>query len=177
MLRTLTVALVLNLVGGSIASAATWSMGGLMESRMQKEVNPDYAELKNTGGIFAKVGFWPMAVLLESAREERDSGSGGLKVSSESTSLGVWGRYEFRDPGTWSPFAGIGAGMHFDKVTTTFAGQRDVRSGQRNFMGVGGGITKSFWSHVLVELEARAVTVQQRNDPMLSALFRAGVQF
>lgn len=175
MFRALTI-LTLALLS-SFASAAQYALGGGMESRLQKEVNPDYVEAKHVGGVFGKISFWPMAVVVEAAQQERESQVGGLKIKSSTNNFGLWGRYEFRDPGTWSPFAGIGAGLYMDKVVTSFEGNDDTRSGNRGFMGLGGGLTKTFWKYLLVELEARVATVQDRNDPFLSALLRAGVQF
>lgn len=171
-------ALMLLLMAPNLWAAPTvWSTGLGMESRMQREVNPDYVDMRNSGTLYAKARFWPMAALLEAAREDRDSHSGDLRIKASSMMLGVWGRYEFRDPDKWSPFAGLGAGQYFDQVQTSFGEQVDTRKARRGFMGVGLGLTKTYWQHLLLELEARAAAIQRRDQIQFSGLFRVGFTF
>ncbi len=66
--------------------------------------------------------------------------------------------------------------MYFDRVTTQFAGSSDVRSSRRGFVGVGGGITVTFWRRLMVEGEVRGASVAERDEPMFSFLLKAGLQ-
>jgi hypothetical protein len=176
-MRRLLIVLVFSLLSINAAAATVWSAGLGMESRLQREVNPDYADMHNIGTLYAKARFWPLAVLLEAEQQERDSHSGDLRIRSDSTQLGLWGRYEFRDPEVWSPFVGLGIGTSFDRVRTSFGDDQDTRRAQRHFMGTAAGLTKTFWKHMLTELEARATLMERRDQYFLSGLIRIGFTY
>ena len=152
-----------------------WGLGLGMESRMQREVNPDYANMKNVPQLYVKADFLPWAVLGEFSQEERRSSSGSLEIKSQTRKLGVWGRYEFTGP-RWSPFLTTGVGEYFDRVETTFQSSHDSRSGMRGFWGLGAGVGVTYWERILVELEGRVNLIEQTKDPVFSALLRVGVQ-
>jgi len=158
------------------ASKLDMAMGFGMESRMQRDVNPEYNTQQNSGQLYAKLRFWPWALEIETGRSELDSGQGSLRIRSESTLLGLWGRYEFKDPGTFAPFASLGVGSYFDVVDTTFESSHDRRTGLRKFMGAGGGVSTVFWTHLQVELEGRVMTLEETKDPIFSGLIRIGCQ-
>jgi hypothetical protein len=88
----------------------------------------------------------------------------------------LWGRYEFLPADRWSPFAALGAGAYFDEVNTQFQGANDRRTGRRDFLGIGGGLTVTFRERLLVEGEARAASIEESDQPVVSFLLRVGVQ-
>lgn len=158
------------------AFAVTWGAGLAMENRIQREVNPDYADMKSFGQLYAEVRFWPWALLIEGGSEAANSDSGTLHIQSATYSLGLWGRYEFYAPSRWSPFLSAGLGSYFDSVKTTFAGDIDNRTGTRGYFGLGAGIRKVLWSHLSLEAELRGQFVEDRKDPYASGLLRLGWQ-
>jgi hypothetical protein len=153
-----------------------WSMGLGVESRIQRDVNPDQNSLKNMGELYIKMRLHPWAVLLETAQESHDSGSGTLQVQTESTSFGAWGRYELHDFDGWLSFVSVGAGSYFDKVDTSFQSSYNETFATRLFLGLGGGIGVVCWQHLSLELEGRVASVEQSREPVLSALLRLGYQ-
>lgn len=153
------------------------SLGTGYEARMQREVNPDYVEMKSLGQLFGQVRFEKWALHLEIGDEERTTNYGAMKVYSRSINAGAWGRWLFQNERQWQPFVGGGAGAYFDRVTSRYGASVDDRDGLRPYMGVDTGISSVFWRHLLVEAEARISLVRDRKEPMLSALLRAGVYF
>jgi hypothetical protein len=165
------------LVAGSSALALTqsdFSMGFGMESRAQRDVNPDYVNPLYSGQLFAKLRLKPWDLVLETSRSERDSGSGSLRVHSESTLLGAWGRYEFTPDREWTPYAALGMGNYFDKVSTSFQDSQADRGGNRKFLGLSAGVSAIFWEHLIVEGEGRILSLEQSKDPVFAALIRVG---
>jgi opacity protein-like surface antigen len=153
-----------------------FAMGVGMETRAQRDVNPDETAPKYSGVLYAKLRFKPWDALFETARDERDSSSGSLRIHSESTLLGAWTRYEIRAEESWTPFASAGLGSYFDKVSTSFQTSSADKSGTRGFLGLGGGVSAVFWSHVLVEGEGRILSLEQSKDPVLTGMIRVGCQ-
>ena len=167
------------LVAGAFSGSIAWAgpdyaFGLGMESRFQREVNPDYNDMKNMGELYGKNRFWPWSLVVEAGQEGRESSSGSLSVRAESTSLQLWSRYEFREH--WSPFLAVGLGDYFDRVETKFQGSTDVRNGTRNMIGFGAGMSTVFWRYLLVELEGRMALLQESRDPVYSVLLRIGLQ-
>lgn len=158
------------------AAKPTYAMGVGIESRLEHEVNPAYSTAQNLGQLYGKIRLWPWALLVELNHQSETTGSGSLNIRSETTGLGLWGRYEFLNPEKWSPFATVGGGAYFDEVTTNFEASTDVRAGRRGFGGVGGGLTVTFWQRFLVEAEGRGMMIQERVDPLFTFLLRAGIQ-
>lgn len=158
-----------------VSTALTMGLG--METRLQREVNPDYTSARFSGQLYAQVHQWPWVLALELTPTERHStSSGSLRVQSEVTVLGLWGRYEFLKPQRrWTTFATLGAGMNFDRVTTDFAGESDARTSRRNFAGAGLGFGGTLWKRLSLEAEGRMVSVEEREDPIFSLVLRAGV--
>lgn len=150
------------------------SAGAGMEGRVQEDVNPELRESKVLPQFFVQYRFLPLAVSIEGGSEERTTSSGALQIKTNSSSVGLWGRYEFLEPLRWSPFAGAGMGAYFDEVTSRFGSAVDVREGQRNFFGLNGGISHSLWRHLLLEGEMRAVLIQDRKDVAFSGIIRIG---
>jgi opacity protein-like surface antigen len=153
-----------------------FAMGVGMETRAQRDVNPDETAPKYAGVLYAKMRFKPWDALLETARDERDSSSGSLRIHSESTMLGAWGRYEIYPDEFWTPFASAGLGTYFDKVATSFQDSSFSKSGTRGFLGLGAGVSAVLWDHVLVEGEGRILSLEQSKDPVLTGMIRVGCQ-
>ena len=151
-----------------------FSMVVAMETRANREVNPDYVNPKYSGMLFAKLRLRPWNILLEMSRSERDSRSGALHVNSESTRLAAWSRYEFLPDSSWTPFAAAGGGFYSDRVSTSF-GQTTVNSsGKRGMLGLGAGISAVFWNHLTLEAEGRLESVEYARDPVLAGIVRLG---
>lgn len=164
------------------ASAAAFARpqfgGGLgFETRMQREVNPEYAEAKSHPHLFAQMLFVNWGAHLEISNETQSSSSGVLVVNSRSLNTGVWGRYKFLEEKRWRPFASAGVGMFFDRVKSEFATAVNESRGNRPYLGAGGGVSAIFWEHLLLEAEARITGVRERKEPMVSALLRVGFLF
>lgn len=153
-----------------------FAMGLGMETRASRDVNPDYVSPQYMGVLYAKLRLKPFAAMLETSRSERDSGSGSLRVHSESTMLAAWGRYEIFPEQRWIPFATLGLGTYFDNVTTHFQDSRSSNNGRRDFVGVGAGASTVFWEHFLVEAEGRVLSIEQARDPVLTGIVRVGCQ-
>lgn len=151
-----------------------WSLGTGFEGRLQEDINPQLPDTQVLPHVFAQYRIWPFGVSVEADWSERDSNSGALSIETRTLNLGLWGRYEFREPLKWSPFAGAGFGMGFDRVTSRFLEESDVRQGRRGFFGMGGGLTHSPLKHLLLEAEVRAALIQDRKDIALSGIFRLG---
>jgi hypothetical protein len=147
-----------------------------LEARLQQEVNPDYAEVKTLGQIFAQSHFEKWSLHYELAYEKRESNSGALMITSRSYNSGIWGRYRFVNERRWTPFVSSGVGAYFDKVTSRW-GVADERKGIRPYWGLGGGVSAVYWEYLLLEVEARGMLVQERIGPLAAALLRIGVYF
>ena len=153
-----------------------FAMGVGLESRMQRDVNPDYSNPRSSGNLYAKLRMRPWDLLIETARDEQSTGSGSLRIRNESTLLAAWARYEFEKNESWTPYVSLGAGNYFDKVSTTFQASHVESNGNRKFLGLSAGISAVFWDHFLVEGEARVLSLEQSKDPVLSGLIRVGCQ-
>jgi opacity protein-like surface antigen len=153
-----------------------FAMGVGMETRAQRDVNPDETAPKYSGMLFAKLRFKPWDALLETARDERDSSSGSLRVHSESTLLSAWVRYEIRPEESWTPFATAGLGSYFDKVSTSFESSQASKSGMRSFVGLGAGVSATYWDHLVIEGEGRILSLEESKDPVLTGMIRVGCQ-
>jgi hypothetical protein len=176
MQRLLTFGLIVLWSGATWASKPDLAMGLGLETRAQRDVNPDATTAKSTDEFYGKIRFFPWALEIETGREESASGSGSLTIKSESTLLGVWGRYEFAPPTMVAPFASLGMGSYFDVIDTSFAASHDRRQGVRKFMGAGGGLTMTLWDHLQMEIEGRIISLEETKDPVLSGLIRVGCQ-
>lgn len=157
------------------AARPQWGLGLGYEGRLQKEVNPDYMEVKSVYHGFVQARFHPWIAHLDLGYESGKDSSGGLTIASRSYSPSLWGRYEFLET-RWRPFVGTGVGAYFDRVTSTLGSASDERNGRRLFWGLGGGLSATFWDHFLVETEARLAFIEDRRDPLLSLLLRLGVE-
>jgi len=158
----------------SFSSAAQWSLGAGSETRLQQEINSQAVESKSMPQFFIQYRLGPWGFGIELGREELDTASGGLSVSTKTWSSGFWARREFLQPLEFSPFVGAGAGLYFDEVTSRFGAAEDVRSGQRMFAGLGGGLSHALWEHLLVEAEARVLAIQDRKEVAFSGIIRIG---
>ncbi len=161
----------------AMAERPALSMGAGFEARMQRELNPDYVEMKSLGQLFVQARFEKWAVHAEVGDERRVSNAGGLKITARSINTGVWGRYQFVNIYRWVPFVGAGLGAYFDQVSSKFGAADDDRSGIRPYLGTGIGVSGGFWKYLLLEAEGRLAVVRDRKDPMASAILRAGVYF
>lgn len=175
MFRTL-VLLALTAHASPSLAAPSWTVGTGLETRFQKEVNPDYAEMKAIGQLFAQANFGVWAGHAELGHEVQESNSGALSITSKSLNFGLWGRYQFLTD-QYRPFVSTGLGSYFDTVTTRFGASEDERTGTRPYWGLGGGISAVFWEHLLVEVEGRGALIRDRKEPTLAALFRAGFYY
>lgn len=155
---------------------ARWSFGTGLEVRGRQEVNPQYMEAHLLPRFFAQVRFFPYTVAIEAGLEQRETNSGPLSIVSKSTEIGLWGRYEFLRPFTWSPFVGAGMGASFDTVHLNYQDGAAAKSysGNRKFFGVSAGINHVLWKHILQELETKAVLIEDRRDIAWSAIYRLG---
>lgn len=169
--------LILSLMFFPVAHAEPqWALGAAMESRFQREVNPDYGGVQNVGAFFTKLRLAPWAMVLEVGHEDRHSSSGSLSIHTQSTNGSLWARYEFLGEQTWRPFLGAGLGLSWDRVDTSFANSTDTRTGQRGLFGFGGGVSGLLWKYLLAEVELRVVSIEDVKDPVLSGLLRLGLQ-
>lgn len=148
-----------------------------IEARMQKEVNPDYVEGKTLGQVFARARFEKWTLNMDFAQEKHTTNAGGITIGTKTFIAGVWGQYIFVNENRWQPFVSAGAGANFDTVTSRFGSATDERSGVRYFGGAGIGISAVYFKYLLVEGEGRIVGVQDRREPMASALLRVGFYY
>lgn len=96
------------------------SFGSGVEVRGQQEINPQYMEARMLPQFFLQARYRPFMVSLEGSYERRDTATGPLSVSSQSSQIGVWGRYEFLGSDEFTPFAGAGVGLSFDRVDMSY---------------------------------------------------------
>ena len=81
--------LILLMTSSSAALAAVrGSLGAGMETRMQREVNPDYMETKALGQLFGQIIFGKWVAHGELGEERQESRTGALSVSSHSIGAG-----------------------------------------------------------------------------------------
>lgn len=154
-----------------------FAAGLSLEARMQKEVNPDYVEGKTLGHLFGQVRFERWRLHGELGQEKHATSTGGLTISSKTIVAGVWGHYIFANANRWQPFVSAGLGANFDTVSSRFGNATDERAGKRLFGGAGLGIYAVYFKYLLVEAEGRIVGVQDRKEPMASALLRIGFYY
>lgn len=164
---------------GAVAAGEQPQFGGGLgyEVRIQREVNPDFAETKSMPQAFAQMQFTHWGAHIEGAVENQTSTSGGLTISARSYNFGGWGRYKFLEQKMWRPFVAAGLGSYFDRVTSEFGNASNESKGKRPYVGLGGGMAVVFWEHLLLETEARVALVRERKEPTLSALLRIGFLF
>lgn len=153
-----------------------WSAGTGLETRFQKEVNPDYSDVQILGQLFGQLNLGRWLAHAELGHEERDTSTGLLAIETRSLNIGAWGRYQFQTE-QWRPFVGTGLGAYFDTVKTTFGASEDERSGNRPYWGLGGGISAVFWNSLLLEAEGRGTLIRDRREPTFAALFRVGFYY
>lgn len=158
------------------APVERWSVGTGMELRGQQEVNPQYMEARTLPHFFAQFRKFPFTISLEGGYEERRTSTGLFSVATKSIGLSLWGRYEFREPLRWSPYASVGVGSYFDSVDFNYGdgAAATARKGRRDLFGIGGGISHAFFIHFLQELEARAVLIEDRRDIAWTVIYRLG---
>lgn len=162
----------------STASALDYGLGIGVESRLTKDVNPAFSSVSTQGQFFQEVRFHPWTLTLELGLERGESASGGLSIERSTVSAQTWARFAVLSFDTWAPYVGVGVGGFFDRVTTRLPGdETDVRRGTRWMTGLGGGVTKTFFDHLLLEAELRASFVREQRDPGLSLLGRVGFLF
>ena len=178
MRRTLIATVLALFTAPVFATPLQYSLGLGMESRLVKEVNPDYSNPQFAGQLYGKIRHWPWDLSVElTPQEKRNTASGNLSITSATTTLGFWGRYEFRAPDRrWATFGSLGMGMYFDRVTTEFNGASDARSSRRGFAGLGLGFGTTVWNRLQLEAEARGASVEEREEMLFSVLLRAGIQ-
>ncbi|MBX3022591.1 MAG: hypothetical protein KF799_13040 [Bdellovibrionales bacterium] len=166
------------LLVASMAEARVFKMAtGLgLEGRVDREINPGFMEMRPVGVLFQQISFNRWSANLEFGYQKKDSGAGSLRVQSVSGSVAAWARYNLIQSEKWSPFASTGAGASFDRVTSSYSQESDVRRGTRWMGGLGAGIATVYWNYLLLEGEARASVVEDRPDPQFAFIFRAGVQ-
>ncbi len=160
-----------------VESVRRWhfSFGTGLEVRGQQEINPQYMEAKVLPQFFVQVRYFPYTLSLEGSYERRDTSTGPLSVSSQSSQMGLWGRYEFIPAAKLSPYAGAGVGLSFDTVDLNYgdAATKTYR-GRREFFGLSAGVRYEFWNHLMQELETKAVLIEDRRDIALSLIYRLG---
>jgi hypothetical protein len=164
-------------ISGVAAGASEWKLAtGLgLEGRREAEVNPGYSDWRAQGQLFEVVQLHPWGAAFEFGYDQQDSSSGAYHISTHTASLGLWGRYAFLSDDAFSPYAAVGLGSAFDKITSTYLSSQDVRHGSRGFAGTGAGVSKVFWQTILTEVELRGEWSQDRTQPTVSVLLRAGV--
>lgn len=150
------------------------SMGLGLFSRMDREVNPDFYELRHVPELYGKLRYARWGLILEVGHEEQESASGAMSITHESTMINTWGRYDLDQNASWAPFATAGVGLYMDQVTSSYGSASDERSGRRGLFGLGAGLAGIFLKRVEVELEGRLGFIQDRKDPQMAALFRVG---
>lgn len=168
---------VISVISVTTQASTLGSFGAGLETRMQREVNPSYSEMKSLGQLFLQFDFGRWVLHSEVGEEEQDSQVGMLSVSSRTLNGGLWGRFQFRDEGLWIPYLGSGVGTYYDRVISEFGSARDERSGYRLYWGAGAGLSAVFAKLIFTEAELRGSLVRDRKDPLISAMLRVGVAF
>ncbi len=158
------------------SSKTVWNLGTGLEARLQRDVNPDYAEPAALGQLFVRADFGPWGAQVEVSEETRNTSAGAMQVDSRSLNLAAWGRYTFGPERRWRPFLGSGLGIYMDRVSYSYGSASTEKYGERYYWGVGAGISRAFWEHLLVELEGRAALVEDRKDAVFSAFLRVGLR-
>jgi hypothetical protein len=159
------------------ASITPFSMGLALESRLDREVNPEISKVNNVPQISARYSFDRVAAQLEYSQQQASSGAGSLRITTMSRLATLWGRYKYLPYTSWNPFVGVGGGYYFDKVESKFEQSSNSRGGQRRVLGLGTGVgTPPLWETLDLEGEMRVSTIEQRSEPMFSFLLRLGVQ-
>jgi hypothetical protein len=153
-----------------------WSLGTGFEARLQREVNPDYTEAAMLGELFVQMNRGHWGGQLEISQEERNTSSGALHIDTVTTNAGGWGRYTILLERPWHPYFTGGVGSYFDNVKSSYGSSSIEKNGRRLYWGLGVGISRTFWEHLLVEAEGRGALVEDRKDPVFSGLIRVGVQ-
>lgn len=154
------------------------AMGLSMETRLQRDVNPDQSSLQPMGLLYGRYRVsGPFWILGETGYESHSGGSGSLQVKTESIVFGLWGRYEILRDRKWMPYVALGGGSYFDKVSTDFETSSDQRSGTRMFAGLGTGVSTTLWNYFSMEAEGRITFIELEKDPGFSMVLRAGAVF
>lgn len=158
------------------AAPTAWrtSLGLGLESRLSREINPDYVEVQNLPKLYFLLRHYPYGLSVELGEESRTSRAGALKINTSSTQISFWGRYEFSDHDLWVPFMAVGLGSTFEKVISEYGSSTDEREGLRKSAGLSAGLSATIWRFVEVEGEGRAVFIEDRKDPQLAALLKLG---
>lgn len=158
------------------SSRLRWSAGAGLEGRIRQDINPDLPDTKVLPPLFMQIHGKRLSAQLEfTAFEEKKSTLGALEIESETYTLGGWGRYAFKEPFHWSPFAAAGGGVFFDRVESSYLEESTEVSGRRYFMGLGGGVTHELIPHLEIEGEIRAALIEDRKDVSFSGIIRLGV--
>ncbi len=153
------------------------SAGVGLQSRLEREINPDFVKSKNSGQLFAQVLYLPYVLNMELGREEGSSRMGGLTITHSTVVFTAWGRYEWASDSQWRPFAAVGGGCYFDEVVSRFDRATDERSGTRLLSGLGAGV-RGLLGHLLrLEAEGRMAFVQDHKDPEFSGTVKVGFEF
>ena len=177
-LRWLLIALLVSLSPFASAAAPVQLRMGLgLENRFAPEVNPDFLEMSQAPVLFQEVRFHPWTILAEFSMEKKTTASGGFEVRHRAIGTTLWGRYALGTDDRALPYLTAGAGLYRDHVGQFFNGAVEERSGSRWQTGAGIGWERVLWRFLVVEAEGRATLVQNRRNPQLSVLVRAGVQF
>lgn len=164
-------------IGTSLhAKTVRFTTGMGLETRVDREINPGFSEVRPVGQVFQQIHFHPWTLALEFGYQKKDSSAGALRIQAVTGLASAWGRYAFSDSETWAPFVGGGLGASFDRVTSSYGAASDRRRGIRYLGGVGGGITNVYWDYLMLEAEARVSLEEDRKDPMFALVVRAGVQ-
>lgn len=161
---------------GDSSPRLRWAAGAGIEGRIRQDINPDLPRTKVVPPLYMQIHRKRLSAQLEfTAFEKERSNLGALEIESETYTFGAWGRYAFREPLTWSPFAAAGGGVFFDRVESTYMDSSTEVTGRRYFMGVGGGISHELIPHFEIEGEIRAALIEDRKDVTMSGILRLGV--
>lgn len=159
------------------AFALDYGVGLGLETRLVKDVNPGYTSTRSLAHVFQELRLERFVFTVEVGYDKSEGSAGGLSIRRATVTATTWARYAFLDFDRWSPYVTVGLGSHFDRVTSSFADESDTRRGTRLMTGLGGGIAKTLWDHLLLEGEVRGVFVREQKEPGLSLILRVGALF
>lgn len=174
------VLLALVLLSAAFARGDMQLSAGLgVEARVANDISPQNSSTQGIGQIYASMAFHPWSLLWELGRfAGQSSSNGNYSVATETYSSMFWGRYEPMSYFKWSPYAGIGLGQEFAKVTTQFGTAHDERWADGGLAaGLCGGVMTSLWKHWNLEGELQVLKLEFANNMGFGFTARTGYTF
>jgi hypothetical protein len=154
------------------------TIGTGFESRLGRDVNPDYTSTTGFGELYASLAMHPWTALLEIEMAQQSSNLGNYSVANTYYTTMAWGRYEPWSGLTVSPYVGLGLGWQFNDTVSQFGTARD--EGWNDGGGIAGlaiGVMTTLYQHWNIEAEMRVAKFEFVSEPTWSFLVRTGYTF